>query len=63
MAVKAKTTKPSRLKSEMLETAKAMRGIGIMDEATYRKISMCGGDKAEATLLAVAGTIQKSDRS
>jgi putative transcriptional regulator len=52
MTVKDKAAKPSRLMSEMLETAKDMHDIGIMDDATYRKITMRDVDWAEAATLA-----------
>jgi putative transcriptional regulator len=52
MTVKDKAAKPSRLMSEMLETAKDMHDIGIMDDATYRKITMRDVDRAEAATLA-----------
>jgi putative transcriptional regulator len=35
-----KSDKPSRLAKVMLETAKDMKQVGIMDETTYMKITM-----------------------
>ena len=32
--------KPSRLAQAMLETAKDMRNVGVLDEAGYAKITM-----------------------
>ena len=34
------TKKPSRLAKELLETAKDMHGAGLLDRATYQKITM-----------------------
>ena len=36
----AKNMKPSRLTRALLETAKDMRGAGILDETAYAKITM-----------------------
>jgi len=38
--MKAKSTRKSRLTRELLETAKGMRTSGVMDSATYDKITM-----------------------
>jgi len=46
--------KPSRLAQAMLETAKDMKNIGILDEAAYEKITVRHlgvTDKAEVELL------------
>ena len=41
MTTKRATMKrPSRLMAELLETAEGMRASGVMDESTYRKITM-----------------------
>ena len=58
MRVKAKTRtpKPSRLRREMLETAKDMHALGIMNDATYRKITMREvGRAVAATLVPLTG--------
>jgi putative transcriptional regulator len=52
MKNKAKAPKQSRLMREMLETAKDMHAIGIMDDAAYSKITMRQLNKAEAATLA-----------
>jgi putative transcriptional regulator len=52
MTVKAKAPDPSRLRREILAMSKDMHKIGIMDDATYRKITMRDVDKAEAATLA-----------
>lgn len=36
----AKKTKPSRLTKALLETADDMRRVGVMDDATHRKITL-----------------------
>ena len=36
----AKNKKPSRLAKALLETAKDMRQVGILDDATYSKMTM-----------------------
>jgi len=48
MTLKAKALKPSRLRREILAMSKDMHKIGIMNDATYRKITMRDVDKAEA---------------
>jgi putative transcriptional regulator len=45
MAAKAKSN--SRLTEELLETAKGMRDSGVMDAATYDKITLRHLDEAE----------------
>jgi hypothetical protein len=46
---------------EMLETTKDMHDIGIMDDASYRKITMRDINRAEAATLApVTGVIAES---
>lgn len=40
MTAKTKSKKPSRLMQEMLDTAKDMHASGIMDDPSYRKITM-----------------------
>lgn len=35
-----RTKQPSRIEEEVLETAEAQRRLGIMDDATYRKITI-----------------------
>jgi putative transcriptional regulator len=52
MTSKTKAPKPSRLMREMLETAKDMHALGIMDNAAYRKITMRDVNKADAATLA-----------
>ena len=37
---KNKTARPSRMKREILATAKDLRDVGILDEADYDKITM-----------------------
>jgi len=34
------TTQPDRMDKELMEMAEAQRRLGIMDEATYRKITI-----------------------
>ena len=48
MTTKAKAPRQSRLMREMLETAKDMHAIGIMDDAAYAKITVrhCGDTNA-----------------
>ena len=48
MTLKAKALKPSRLRREILAMSKDMHKIGIMNDATYRKITMRDVDRAEA---------------
>jgi putative transcriptional regulator len=52
MTTRAKAPKQSRLRREILEMSKDMHDLGIMDEATYRKITMRDVHKAEAATLA-----------
>ena len=52
MTTRTKTPKQSRLMQEMLATAKDMHDIGIMDNASYRKITMRDINRAEAATLA-----------
>ena len=52
MTTKIKGLKQSRLMQEMLATAKDMHDIGIMDDASYRKVTMRDINKAEAATLA-----------
>ena len=52
MTTRTKAPKQSRLMQEMLETAKGMHDIGIMDDASYRKITMRDINRAEAATLA-----------
>ena len=51
MTAKTKTPRQSRLMREMLETAKDMHAIGVMDDATYHKTTMRDVNKAEAAML------------
>ena len=44
--------KPSRLLREMASAAKDMHAIGVLDDGTYRKITMREVNKAEAATLA-----------
>ncbi len=48
MSTRITTPKPSRLRREILAMSKDMHELGIMDDATYRKITMRDLDKAEA---------------
>ena len=51
-----KNSRPSRLAKAMLETAKDMKQAGIMDEATYAKITMRHlGAKETAELPPLSG--------
>jgi putative transcriptional regulator len=52
MKAKTKAPKQSRLMREMLETAKDMHALGVMDDAAYAKITMRELNKAEAATLA-----------
>jgi putative transcriptional regulator len=52
MTTRAKAPEQSRLRREILEMSKDMHDLGIMDEATYRKITMRDVHKAEAAALA-----------
>ncbi len=52
MTTKAKAPRQSRLRREILEMSKDMHALGIMDEATHRKITMRDVAKAEAATLA-----------
>ena len=52
MTTKTNAPKQSRLMQEMLATAKDMHDIGIMDDASYRKITMRDINRAEAATLA-----------
>jgi putative transcriptional regulator len=53
MTAETKTRKPSRLMQEMLEMSKDMHALGIMDDATYRKmITMRDVDRAESVATA-----------
>ena len=52
MTTRTKAPKQSRLMQEMLETTKDMHDIGIMDDASYRKITMRDINRAEAATLA-----------
>jgi putative transcriptional regulator len=52
----AKTKKLSRMTKAILETADDMRRIGIMDEATHRKITMRHlGDAADVVTEPISG--------
>ena len=48
MTTRTKAPKQSRLMQEMLTTAKDMHDIGIMDDASYRKITLRDINRAEA---------------
>jgi putative transcriptional regulator len=52
MIIRTMAPKQSRLRREILEMSKDMHDFGIMDEATYRKITMRDVHKAEAATLA-----------
>lgn len=52
MTGKTKARRPSRLVREMLEMSRDMHDLGIMDEATYRKITMREIDKTEPVAAA-----------
>ncbi len=52
MTTKANKPKPSRLMAEMRDTATEMHTLGIMDDASYAKITMRQIDKAEAATVA-----------
>ncbi len=55
MTVRTKAPKQSRLRREILAMSKDMHKLGIMDDATYRKITMRDvnkTEKAEAAPLA-----------
>jgi putative transcriptional regulator len=52
MTAKTKAPKQSRLMREMLDTAKDMHALGIMEDAAYRKITMRDLNKVEAATLA-----------
>ncbi len=50
------TKKPSRLTTELLEMAEAQHRLGIMDDATYNKITVRHlGDKTLATAEPISG--------
>ena len=50
------TKKPSRLTVELLEMAEAQHRLGIMDDATYHKITVRHlGDKALTTAEPISG--------
>jgi putative transcriptional regulator len=42
-----KTKKPSRLAKELVEMAGGMHGVGLLDRATYKKITMRHLDKTD----------------
>jgi putative transcriptional regulator len=51
------TTKPSRIDRELLEMAGAQRRLGIMDDATFRKITVRHlGSDAPPTAAPISGT-------
>ena len=52
MTTEARAPRQSRLRREILAMSKDMHGLGIMDEATYRKITMRDVRKAEAAAIA-----------
>ncbi len=52
MMTNAKPAKPSRLMREMQDTAKEMHAIGLMNDASYGKITMRQAGRAEAATLA-----------
>ncbi len=52
MTAKAKAPKQSRLRREILEMSKDMHDLGIMDDATYRKITMRDVGEGEAATFA-----------
>jgi putative transcriptional regulator len=52
MTTRTKAPKQSRLMQEMLETAKGMHDIGIMNDDSYRKITMRDIHQVEAATLA-----------
>ncbi len=52
MTTRTKAPKQSRLMQEMLATAKDMHDIGIMNDASYRKITMRDIHRVEAATLA-----------
>jgi putative transcriptional regulator len=60
MAAKAKTDPNIRLTAELLESAKDMRAIGVMDDATYEKITLrhLGADKAPTAAPITADDIR-----
>ncbi len=50
------TTKPSRMDKELLEMAAAQHRLGIMDDATYRKITVRHlGPDAPPTAAPISG--------
>jgi putative transcriptional regulator len=49
MKTKAKKKKPSRLTKALLETAKDMHRIGVLDDAAYGKITMRHLGQAKST--------------
>ena len=55
MTLKPRAGTPSRLSGEMLETAKEMHALGIMDDAGYDKITMREIDPEAATLAELSG--------
>ena len=58
------TTKPSRLSREIAEMAGAQRRLGIMDEATYEKITARHlGEKALPTEAPMTGAALIGARS
>ncbi len=52
MTTKAKAPRQSRLRREILEMSEDMRAAGVMDDATYRKITMRDVPKAGAAAIA-----------
>ena len=52
MTTRTKAPTQSRLMQEMLETAKGMHDIGIMNDDSYRKITMRDIHQVEAATLA-----------
>lgn len=52
MATKTKPHKQSRLMKEMIEMAEEMHDLGIMDDASYCKITMRDIHRVEAATLA-----------
>ena len=58
------TTKPSRLSREIAEMAGAQRRLGIMDEATYEKITARHlGEKALPTEAPMTGADVRAVRA
>ena len=50
MTAKTKASGQSRLMREMLETAKDMHAIGVIDDAAYHKMTMRDVNKGEAAM-------------